>query len=228
MILFQDEWILVISKPAGLLSIRDGYNPNLPTIQSVLEPKLGKLWMIHRLDKDTSGIMVLARTSEAHKNLDRQFAERKVRKIYYAICVGVPEWDEILIQSPLRVNGDRKHRTVVDFEHGKPAETHVRVISRYGFYTWVEVHPHSGYTHQIRTHLSSTGYPLLGDSLYRIPPNCAVIPPKAENLPAFPRVALHAYALTFSHPNSGEEITFTAPLPEDFSSLLKEKPEHPK
>ena len=220
MILYQDNWILVISKPAGLLSIRDGYQPQLPTVQSVLEPAYGKLWMVHRLDRETSGVMVLARTPEAHRTLDRQFAERKVQKIYHAICVGTPEWDEILIQLPLRVNGDRKHRTVVDWEHGKPAETYVRILSRYPSYTWVQVHPHSGYTHQIRAHLSSTGYPLLGDRLYRIPSTCPVIPPKEEDLPVLKRVALHAHSITFTHPYSSREVTFSAPLPPDLSDLL--------
>lgn len=221
MILFQDEWILIISKPAGLLSIQDGYNPSLPTVQTLLEPEVGNLWMVHRLDKETSGIMVLARTAEAHKNLDRQFAERKVQKIYYAICIGTPDWDEILIQTPLRVNGDRKHRTIVDVEHGKPAMTHVRVLERYGTYTWVEVHPQSGYTHQIRAHLSSIGYPLLGDTLYRIPAGCSVILPEEKRLPVFPRVALHAYSLTFFHPQNGEQVTYKAPLPSDFAEIIK-------
>lgn len=223
MILYQDNWILVISKPAGLLSIRDGYQPHLPTVQSVLEPVYGKLWIVHRLDKETSGVMVLARTSEAHRILDRQFAERKVRKIYHAICAGTPEWDEILIQSPLRVNGDRKHRTIVDWERGKPAETLVRVLARFPFYTWMEVHPHSGYTHQIRAHLSSSGYPLLGDRLYRIPSNCPIIPPQEENLPSLSRVALHAYSITFYHPHSAQEVTFSAPLPVDLSALVQKK-----
>ena len=130
-VLYQDDGILVINKPAGLATLPDGYDPSLPHIKSVLEPQVGPLWIVHRLDKDTSGVLVLARSAAAHRSLNTQFEERLVSKVYHALVIGNPDWKVKTVSLPLRSNGDRLHRTVVDQARGKPAVTHFKVLERF-------------------------------------------------------------------------------------------------
>lgn len=220
MILYSDEYILVVNKPAGLLSAQDGYHKDLPTVQSVLEPDWGQLFRVHRLDKDTSGVLVLARTPDAHRALDRQFARHEVMKVYHALCIGAPAWQHLNITSPLRVNGDRNHRTVVDRAAGKPANTSVSLLTQYPGFCALEARPATGYTHQIRAHLSSIGFPILGDPLYRLPP---ALKDRRLDLPlfqSFPRTALHAASITFAHPNTLEVVTIQTSDPPDFEEFV--------
>jgi len=221
MILYSDAFILAIDKPAGLLSAQDGYRPDLPTVQSTLEPDWGRLFRVHRLDKDTSGVLVLARTPEAHRALDRQFARHEVKKIYHALCIGAPTWQHTTISAPLRVNGDRSHRTVVDRAAGKPAHTSLNLLAQYHGFCAVEARPTTGYTHQIRAHLSSIGFPILGDPLYRLPPALKDHPLDLVFFQSFPRTALHAASLTFTHPGTQEIMTILAPDPLDFVEFIR-------
>jgi RluA family pseudouridine synthase len=167
-VVLEDEALLVINKPPGLLSIPDGYDPSLPHLAGLLQERYGRVWVVHRLDKDTSGVMLFARSADAHRALNQQFEERKTRKEYHAVCVGMPEWETLSITLPLRVNGDRRHRTVIDHQTGKPAETDAAVLQRLGVFTLVSALPHTGYTHQIRTHLAAMALPILDDPLYII------------------------------------------------------------
>jgi RluA family pseudouridine synthase len=219
-ILFSDADILVIDKPSGLLVIPDGYDPSLPTLLGVLAPEWGRLYVVHRLDKETSGVMLLARTAAAHRQLCFQFAERNVRKVYAALCGGAPEWTERVIDLPLRVNGDRRHRTVLDNERGKPARTEALVARRLEGCCLVEARPRTGYTHQIRAHLALLGLPLLGDPLYSYPPSWTGPRLPSSSLPPFPRTALHARDLAFEHPIHHQPVSFSAPYPADFLALL--------
>jgi tRNA pseudouridine32 synthase / 23S rRNA pseudouridine746 synthase len=230
-ILWMDADLVVINKPAGLLSLPDGYKQLTPHLLTVLEPHLGKLWIVHRLDRDTSGVMLLARSAEAHHQLNDQFAGREIQKTYHALVWGVPAWDQILIDQALRKNGDRSHRTVIDPAHGKSASTSVRVLERFQNSAWVEVQPHTGYTHQIRAHLTWAGYPLIADPLYTPRLTASAIPfasPQktasldGEAVLAIQRVALHALEIRFHHPTSGEGMTFSAPYPADFAAQLQE------
>jgi tRNA pseudouridine32 synthase / 23S rRNA pseudouridine746 synthase len=129
--LFADEALLAVNKPLGLPSLPDGYDPDAPHLRSVLEPVYGRLWTVHRLDRETSGVVLLARTAEAHRHLNTQFQEQRVVKIYHALVLGDPAWDKRTIRLPLRGDGDRRHRTVVDHKRGKPAVTHLRVFERF-------------------------------------------------------------------------------------------------
>jgi RluA family pseudouridine synthase len=207
-LLYQDTDLLVINKPAGLLSIPDGYDPDLPTLQKVLESEFGPLWMVHRLDKGTSGVMVLARNADAHRQLNQAFREREVQKTYHGLVAPTPDWSEQVIDLPLKVNADRRHRTRVDRENGKPAWTQFQVLDKFTSGARLEIHIKTGLTHQIRAHLRELGFALLGESLY------------SAGLPASPlsaeRVMLHARELRFQHPADGQPMTFTAPYPDDF------------
>lgn len=219
-VIFADDSILVINKPAGLRTITDGYDASLPTVITQMSPEWGRLYVVHRLDKDTSGVLLLARTAEAHRNLDRQFAQRQVRKVYHAVCIGIPPWQEIELSSPLLVNGDRRHRTVVNVEKGKPALTRAKVIDTHRTLSLVYASPHTGYTHQIRAHLSTAGYPLLGDTLYAYRRDFTGIRIDASLLPSFQRPALHAFSLSLDHPHGGP-VAFEAPYTDDFAELMK-------
>ena len=213
-IIFVDPDLLIINKPAGLLSLPDGYDPTLPHVRSVLESEFGRLWIVHRLDKETSGIMLLARSSSAHQALNQQFQEREVDKVYHAMVQGCPDWNSILIETPLKVDGDRRHRTTISHTQGKSAGTQCDVLMRMENSTLLTAHPISGYTHQIRTHLASVGFPLLSDPLY------GAFPPTEKDI--FQRTALHAYQIQFHHPISDQFLKFIAPYPDDFLRYLNQ------
>jgi len=209
-VLFCDHALLVINKPAGLLSLPDGYDLSKPHLRGVLEPKYGPLWIVHRLDKDTSGVIVLARNAEAHRHLNTQFSEHRVQKIYHTIVTGIPPWMEETIQVPLRTNVGRRKRTVVDPQQGKPATTTFTVLTHLKGHTLLQAHPSTGRSHQIRVHLYSLGYPVLADPLYG-----AVKP-----TPHIQRLALHAHFINLLHPQTSELVSFNAPYPDDFQLAL--------
>lgn len=217
MILYQDADLVVIDKPAGLLSIQDGYDPALPHLARVLEPLLGKVWIIHRLDKDTSGVLVLGRNAEAHRFFNEAFKERSIEKTYHAFVLGQPEWDEKLVEMPLKVNADRLHRTRVNEIQGKPARTGFKVLKRWQDIALLECQLFTGYTHQIRAHLFALDLPILGDTLY-----CQKYQRKSvKELFDHERLALHAYSISFIHPKTGEKMQFQADHPAEFEDLLK-------
>jgi len=213
-ILYVDDVLLVINKPAGLPSLPDGYDPAAPHVRSLLEPHFGRVWIVHRLDRDTSGVLLLARSAGAHRLLNMQFDQRQVKKVYHALVNGSPDWDEKMVDLPLRVNVGHKHRTAVDPARGKPAVTHLRVMERFAGYALVEAAPETGRTHQIRAHLVAAGYPLLADELYGSQTESQAAPP-------MPRLALHARALTFMHPVQGILLRVESPYPEDFTQALE-------
>lgn len=222
-VLWSDDALLVINKPAGLPTLPDGYHPAAPYLKGVVQAALGPVWVVHRLDKDTSGLLVLARSAEAHRSLNEQFERRQVSKTYHAILVGSPDWDEKTVRLPLRVNVGHKHRTVVDPRGGKPAETELRILRRLGNYALVEAQPRTGRTHQIRAHLAAVGFPILGDELYGRTDVGGPSGPddrRVESSLPIARMALHARSLDLSHPLSGEKLHFEAPYPDDFAAAL--------
>lgn len=223
-ILFQDADVLAINKPSGMLTLPDGYQPEHVHVRSLLEPQWGRLWIVHRLDKGTSGVLLLARNPEAHKALNDQFTRHEIQKEYHALAMGSPNLDQWEVSLPLKVNGDRHHHTVVDYKLGKPAITHFDVLQRFeGGYSLLTAHPLTGYTHQIRAHLSACGLALCGDPLYQPKPHPVMgllqITPPTIILPTS-RLGLHAYSIRFKHPSSNEDVTIIASYPQDLSDLL--------
>ncbi len=228
-VLFCDSRLLVVNKPAGLSTLPDGYNPTLPHIKSQMEAQYGRLWIVHRLDKQTSGVLLLARTADAHRSLNTQFEQHRVVKVYHALVIGCPDWQEKTVDLPLQPNGDRHHRTLIDRQAGKPAITHLKVLERLGAYCFVEAVPATGRTHQIRAHLTSQGLSILGDKLYAHTAERdslqAKTAPRGEAEPDLYRavgMALHARSLEFNHPIGGEQLKFEAPYPVEFERLLQQ------
>jgi RluA family pseudouridine synthase len=209
-LLFSDAHILVINKPAGLPVLPDGWDKHAPYLLQLLEADFGRLFIVHRLDKITSGVMVFARTAAAHRALSLRFEKHETQKTYHALLQGDPPWNEKNARFPLRANVGHKHRTVVDHKSGKPSETRFKVLQRYGAAALVEAQPMSGRTHQIRVHAWALGHPLVGDLLYG-----------AASTDLIARPALHAFSLAFSHPATDEWLLFKAAEPEDFVSALK-------
>jgi RluA family pseudouridine synthase len=232
-VIYEDDSILVVSKPTGLVSVPDGYDTESQDLVSVLEPAYGELWIVHRLDRETSGVIVLARTDKAHRSLSAQFEDRDVAKVYHAIVHGHPVWAERTIYAPLRPDADRYHRTVVDHEDGKPATTKFRVLEKFGHgaarYSLIEALPETGRTHQIRVHLMVLGSPVAVDALYGTTTPILLSTIKRnyrgdmdEEHALLERLGLHAFQLSIFHPKSGQEMHFEAPYPKDISATLKQ------
>ncbi|MFG8567421.1 23S rRNA pseudouridine(1911/1915/1917) synthase RluD [Pseudomonas paraeruginosa] len=224
-IVHEDEHILVIDKPAGLVvhpaaGHQDGTLLNallyhVPGIANV--PRAG---IVHRLDKDTTGLMVVAKTLEAHTKLVAQLQARSVSRIYEAIVIGVITSGGT-IDAPIGRHGVQRQKMAV-VDAGKVAVSHYRVLERFRVHTHTRVKLETGRTHQIRVHMSHIGYPLVGDPVYggrfKIPPVASQT--LVQTLREFPRQALHARFLELDHPATGVRMKWESPLPEDFLWLL--------
>jgi len=229
-VIYSDESILVLNKRSGLLIAADRYDEDAPRLDLAAEKEFGKLYAVHRIDKDTSGCVIYARTPEAHRSLSMQFEHREVEKVYHALVYGRPLWQKEHLDLRLLVDGDARHRTVPNSRYGKDAVTDFTLIGSCGPYSWVEARPRTGRTHQIRAHLKELGFAIVCDPLYspnQKPVRLSEIKRKwngdAENeRPLLSRLALHAYRLTLNHPVSGQRLTFTAPYPKDMEATRKQ------
>jgi len=224
-LVFRDQHLIVIEKPAGLVVHPGAGNP-ASTLQNALlhlQPNLVELpraGIIHRLDKDTSGLLVVAASLEAHTRLTRALEAREITREYQAVVCGVMTAGG-QVSAPIgRSSSDRKKMTVR--EGGRPALTHYRVIERFRAHTHIRLRLESGRTHQIRVHMAHLRYPLVGDPVYggrlRIPAGASDA--LATELRNFKRQALHACRLALVHPVSGESLEWTSPLPSDLCGLL--------
>jgi 23S rRNA pseudouridine1911/1915/1917 synthase len=224
-IMHQDRDLFVIDKPAGLVVHPGAGNPD-QTLQNALlslDPKLAALpraGIVHRLDKDTSGLLVVARTLRAHTALVRMLEEREIHREYEAVCRGVMTAGGT-VDAPIdRHPTDRVRMTVR--QGGRESVTHYRVIKRFRAHTHVRVQLETGRTHQIRVHLTHAGFPIVGDRVY----GGRLLLPKGASaelvaaLRTFPRQALHAARLEFAHPVTGKAVECRAPLPADMQGLL--------
>ena len=210
-VIYSDEDIVVLNKRSGLLIAADRYNPDEPRLDLLAEEEFGKLYAVHRIDKDTSGIIVYARNADSQRNISMQFEQRLVQKTYHALVYGRPLWNELSVKLPLLPDGDAKHRTVVDKKKGKFSVTEFRLIGNCGSFSWIEAKPITGRTHQIRVHMKYIGYPLVGDPVYGVR---KVVGDNGQ--------FLHAKKLEFYHPRTNEFLSFETELPNDFNELLKE------
>ena len=225
-VIFEDEHILVVNKPAGmvvhpaaghadgtLVNALLGYAPELETL-----PRGG---IVHRLDKETSGIMFVARSALAHKSLVAQLSERTVSRTYCAVCTGALTGGG-KIDAPIDRHPTARTKMAVVAD-GKPAVTHYRIAHRFKHYTQLQINLETGRTHQIRVHMAHRKWPLIGDPVYagrqRIPAGASEALITA--LRNFPRQALHAQALEFEHPATGDWMEFETELPDDLVELLE-------
>lgn len=227
-IIYEDKSLLVLNKPAGIVVHPAAGHEEHTLVNALLHHCEGELsgiggvarpGIVHRLDKETSGCLVVAKNDETHVALSAQFAGRTVEKIYVAIVCGIVPRDEGNIRAAIaRHPTHRKRMAVHDDDDGRPAHTGYRVIERLNQATLVEAHLHTGRTHQIRVHFQHLGFPLAGDATYGQRQT-----KKLAELTRYeaPRVLLHAHNLAFIHPRTGEKVKFVAPIPADMEEALK-------
>jgi 23S rRNA pseudouridine1911/1915/1917 synthase len=212
-ILFEDDDLLVLNKPAGLV-VHPGAGHQQHTLVNALLAHCKNLSVIggeerpgivHRLDKETSGVLVIAKNDATHRDLSKQFAERTTGKVYLALVAGTPREKTGTIDAPIARHPVHRQRMSIARRAGRPAKTDYRVLKSNGDVSLVECTIHTGRTHQIRVHLHHLGHPVLGDKLYG-----------GKRAGASPRQMLHASKLSFRHPRTGETMSFTASVPKDF------------
>ncbi len=246
-VLLATDAFLVVSKPAGVPVIpeRPGtpehsdYGPDTPRagtegripLVDILSETYGRLFVVHRIDRDTSGLILMARTKEIHASLSLAFQERRVEKVYHALVAGRPDWTEKVCELSLRADGDRLHRTVIDTRRGKQTRTVFKLLAEYGQYSLIEARPETGRTHQIRVHLTSLGHPILCDPLYGKPKPVFLSDFKRgrqgdpyEERPLLSRLALHALSLSLPADilPPGSPSSFEAPYPRDFQAIVNQ------
>ncbi len=197
-VLHQDDDLLVIDKPSGLLSVPGKGLEHADCLEARAQEKFPTCRIVHRLDMDTSGVMVLAMNPKAHRHIGLQFERRHTKKSYIARVWGIMEKDAGEIDLPLICDWPNRPKQMVDHERGKPSQTTYEVLERQENATRVLLTPRTGRSHQLRVHLLSLGHPILGDNLYAHP----------RALAASDRLQLHAQSLTLFHPTGGATLTF--------------------
>lgn len=201
-ILHRDGHILVVDKPAGLLSVPGRGADRADCLLSRLQAAFGEVLLVHRLDLDTSGLIIFARERKAQGALGRQFEARTVAKLYAARLWGAMSQDMGRVDLPLAVDWPNRPRQHVDHVSGRPAQTDWSIVSRLPDETRVSLRPLTGRSHQLRVHMAALGHPILGDTLY-----------SSGAARQFPRLMLHAEMLALDHPATGQAMTFTSPAP---------------
>ncbi len=229
-VLYEDASIIVIDKPSGMVVHPAPGNPSgtlvnallyhckdLSGINGALRPGI-----VHRLDKETSGVMVIAKDDHSYHQLARQFKNRRVYKVYLAIAHGNIKQNEGLIDASIGRHPDQRKKMSIRTTRGRIALTRWKVLERFGPFTLLEIYPQTGRTHQIRVHLSSMGHPILGDFLYGRKGKFGSIQDAIlkECVKRMNRQALHAHRLGFNHPLTGETVQFIAPIPQDMKETL--------
>ena len=201
-ILYEDASILVVNKPAGLLTVPGKLEGRQDCLITRLQAARWDALTVHRLDCDTSGVIIFARTKQAQGFLGQEFEQRRAQKTYVARLKGRLEPDTGTVDLPLGSDWEYRPRQKVDHQKGRPAVTDWQVISRTDTETRVRLTPHTGRSHQLRVHMLALGHPILGDQIYA-----------PETLADHPRLMLHAETLSLHHPATKERVSFTAPAP---------------
>ncbi len=217
-ILYEDGDVILVNKPKGMVvhpaaghysgtlvnALMYHCKDSLSGINGVMRPGI-----VHRIDMDTTGVLIACKNDFSHNAIAAQLKEHSIKRRYYAIVCGNIKEDEGTVNAPIGRHPVDRKRMAVNYEHGKSAVTHFRVIESFGKYTWIECELETGRTHQIRVHMAKIGHPLLGDGVYG-----------GETRKSLEGQCLHAYVLGFVHPGTGEYMEFSAPLPEYFEKLL--------
>ena len=233
-LIYADDDMIAVNKAAGLLVAADRWDIEAPRLDLLIQKELPqiaplcqKLYAVHRIDKDTSGILLYALNAEAHRALNTAFQERKIKKTYRLLIHGRVQEEQFTVDLPLRADGDALHRTVVDKRRGKEAITHFTVLETFRQFSLLEARPVTGRTHQIRAHLAAAGYPIVCDSLYGSGKPVLLSELKQRwhgdvytEQPLIRRLALHAYQLEGIHPRTSEPFSFTAEYAKDFKSTV--------
>lgn len=229
-VIYEDEDFIVLNKPAGVLTIPDRFSKSLPNLYGILTEKYGRIFVVHRLDKETSGVICFAKNEEAHSDLSEKFEEHDVNKVYLALITGHLRNKEGRIDIPLSENPKIPGTMRVDYDAGKRSITEYKVLEEFENYSLVEVRPLTGRMHQIRVHFKAIGHPLAIDSVYGNKNEIFLSEIKKKykakedepEKPLMSRLTLHALKLGFFHFRKKEYIEFEAKLPRDFESLLKQ------
>jgi len=221
-VLYEDEDLIAVDKPAGMI-VHAGAGRHSGTLVNALLYRYGRLseaggelrpGIVHRLDRQTSGVILVARNDRAHRSLAAQFAARKVEKLYLALVHGEIRQEQGSIEAPITRDPARRIRMSARLGRGRAALTEYRVLRRYPGFTLLEVRIRTGRTHQIRAHLASLGHPVTGDRLYGAPR-------RVEGLPLLDRHFLHARRVGFLHPSTGQPLAIESPLPEELADWLE-------
>lgn len=224
-VLHEDERIIVFDKASGIASIRERFHVGV-SLREIAEERFGRLWVVHRIDKDTSGVIIYARDAEAHKLLNDEFERHETEKIYAAVLEGQMPQEELTIDIPLAPDPGHPGRTRAS-ARGKASVTILRLREQFRAYCYVEARPLTGRQHQIRVHCKAIGLPLAVDPMYGNRSELLLSSIKRkfksydrEERPLIARLSLHAERITVTHPGTRERVTFEAPLPKDMQALL--------
>lgn len=229
-ILYEDDDVIVVNKPAGVPVIPDRFNTEAPSINKLLEEKTGeKIWVVHRLDRDTSGVLCFAKNETAHRYMSMLFQNHDVGKYYVGLVHGKVSPEEQRIESPIAEHSTIKGKMVVN-RRGKLSVTDYKVVQQWPLHSLLQFQIHTGRTHQIRVHCQSIGHPIVADNLYGngepfllsgIKKKYKMSTKDEEEKPLLNRLALHAYKLVFVNA-AGKEITVEAPLPKDIGACVQQ------
>jgi len=227
-IIYENDDFLIINKFSDVLSIPDRWDPDIPNLRSLLDERYGKIFVVHRLDKETSGIMVFAKNAETHKYLNDLFEKQKIKKLYHVVVSGILQRNELDVDIPVMADPSLKGKSIPS-SRGKESLTKIKVLQRFKVATLIECDLISGRHHQIRVHCSVIGHPLLVDEMYGSKSEFLLSTVKrkfnlkkgTEERPIIDRITMHAHSIQFPHPQTGEMVTFTAEYPKDFAALVQ-------
>lgn len=221
-VLYEDDDVIAVDKPAGMV-VHAGAGRQTGTLVNALLHRYGRLseaggplrpGIVHRLDRQTSGVILVARNDRAHRSLAAQFAARRIEKVYLALVHGEIAQEQGRVEAPIARDPARRVRMSARLGHGRAALTEFRVLRRFPGFTFLEVHLKTGRTHQIRTHLAWLGRPIVGDRLYGAPR-------RIEGRPPLDRYFLHAHRIRFLHPATGRPVAIESPLPSELARWLE-------
>ncbi len=227
-IIFENNDFIAINKPSGLLSIPDREGKEI-SLKKILQEKYESIFTVHRLDRDTSGLIVFTRNETTHKLLSKQFEQRQTEKIYAGLVLGSPANKKGSVDGPIAEHSVKRGMMIIH-QRGKEAQTDYEVIEDFGIYSWMQFQIHTGRTHQIRLHMKDIGHPVVCDELYgdgkplllsTIKSKFKLSRNELEERPIMNRLALHAFRLQFQDAN-GNLINLEAPLPKDMMATIQQ------